>query len=299
MAEPETDDLALSVFQSVRALSSDAFEDIMHRHYGSDAIPKETPRTTLTEGCKNLSAYLRVTHQLGKREEAVTEIREAHREMMRRGKTGLDEIEGEAEPRDSSQADNAEIEAAEALMELECAGRYVDALECNTTRSCYLEIGIHPPYHCRHEGWSDEDNGADGTDDEQWPEGRVMLEAGESDPMRGEATSGPATLVGLLPISESVEDGTSLPLSESRLRTPSTSTATAPNPNLSFTETRWEVLTRPAAAAYPGELRPLGSPCTSPAESLLGSQAIRFLIRLRRSPGARSSHSALRSHKNF
>ncbi|KAK2821891.1 hypothetical protein Q5P01_021956 [Channa striata] len=124
------------MFRSVRALSSDVFEDIMRRHYGSDAIPKETPRTRLTEGYKILSAYLRITHRLGKREEAVTEIREAHREMMRRGKTGFDEIEGEAESRDSSQADNAEIEAAEALMELGCAGRYVDTVECNTTRSC-------------------------------------------------------------------------------------------------------------------------------------------------------------------
>ncbi|KAK2811913.1 hypothetical protein Q5P01_000135 [Channa striata] len=204
MAEPETDDLALSVFRSVRALSSDVFEDIMRRHYGSDAIPKETPRTTLTEGYKNLSAYLRITHRLGKREEAVTEIREAHREMMCRGKTGFDEIEGEAESRDSSQADNAEIEAAKALMELGCAGRYVDTVECNTTRSCYLEIGIHPPYHCRHEGWSDEDEGQTGPAASGGPRARGAR-SGESDPMRGEQCRA-RNAAGLLPIAEGVED---------------------------------------------------------------------------------------------
>ncbi|KAK2847542.1 hypothetical protein Q5P01_010541 [Channa striata] len=79
----------------------------------------------------------------------------------------FDEIDTEL--RDSSRADNAEIEAAEALIELKCASLYMDAVECNTPRSCYLEIGIHPPYHCWHEGWSDEDDGANGEDDKRWP----------------------------------------------------------------------------------------------------------------------------------
>ncbi|KAK2847536.1 hypothetical protein Q5P01_010535 [Channa striata] len=97
----------------------------------------------------------------------------------------FDEIDTEL--RDSSRADNAEIEAAEALIELKCASLYMDAVECNTPRSCYLEIGIHPPYHCWHEGWSDEDDGANGEDDKRWPEGREEGETG-SDPMQGEAT---------------------------------------------------------------------------------------------------------------
>ncbi|KAK2811912.1 hypothetical protein Q5P01_000134 [Channa striata] len=112
-----------------------------------------------------------------KREHALVEERDATSHRVVQLQPAKTEIEGEAESRDSSQADNAEIEAAKALMELGCAGRYVDTVECNTTRSCYLEIGIHPRTTA---GTRAGRTGrrADGTGGERWPEGRVALEAG-------------------------------------------------------------------------------------------------------------------------
>lgn len=152
----------LSVFRHVRALPTSTFQDIMRRHYGSEAFICATSGPAVqTETCNNLSVYLRISYMLGKREGAVADISEAHTAMTVRGNESGPHLESEKlpVPQDrASQTPSPETEAVETSIEHEDELRHLDAVACNTTRSWYLEIGSAPSEDHWTGEWADGDD---------------------------------------------------------------------------------------------------------------------------------------------
>lgn len=145
----------VELFKGIRAISSKKLKDVICTHYGVKAFDNGWQRVQggrqRSVGCNdNLDVYLNITHSLGKKPEAVEEIMRLYKDLNRlESDTGdsaktLKQTQLLSESTGHSVFDNATIKAAENVMgieDFEAMTEYMEAFKCNTTRSCYLELG--------------------------------------------------------------------------------------------------------------------------------------------------------------
>lgn len=215
MAEVETTSASayqedVELFRAVRAIPFARLKGIICTHYGPrhfDAVwrrVRDSGRYTDLHGNKNLCLYLGITSSLGRKDGAVGEIL-----TVCKNTTGMESVNKDgdetpapqetlAEPgRDLSPLGSATIEVTESDAEPEDAqgmSGYLEAFECNTTRSCCLEIGAIGCYDSEEDD-SDEDRleqrrqrGSSGCSSEERPDdqGSAMGAQVQFDATRGD-----------------------------------------------------------------------------------------------------------------
>ena len=171
MAETTTDlvfsDAAL--FRAVHTIPFTQFRDIICTHYGTQQVQAElrkipSVRRHKASGNANLDLYIRITHRLGKRDSLVGDVMRVYRDFTDSkhvSKGTLDpvisqdtqplvetvpaqDIQSPVKIEDPSVSDGGMTKAAESVMVLEDAedsSEYLEAFKCNTTLSCYFDIG--------------------------------------------------------------------------------------------------------------------------------------------------------------
>lgn len=161
----------VAVFRAVHCIPFARLKYIMCTHYGANNFDTEWQRVRgdgrlSVSGNKNLYLYLSITNRLDRKEGAIRDIMAVYRDITTTESECKDRVETLAEDRtpplvervDPCTFDNTMIEAAESVMGLEepeYMTEYLDTFKCNTTRSCFLELGEMTSYGC--EDYSDEE----------------------------------------------------------------------------------------------------------------------------------------------
>lgn len=165
-------DQEVEVLRAVRALPSAELKNIIRAHYGHKRVHAQWQRVLHSQRdvarCNNnLRLYLGLTNDLGRMEGAAGDIVAAYNAMGSVSEDERDETsvswktrgeqqqrrEQQQEPVAEPERDNSETGTDEGVRE---SDTYLEAFECNTTRSCCLEIGAVGCYDSEDD--SDEDD---------------------------------------------------------------------------------------------------------------------------------------------
>lgn len=147
----------VELFRAVSAIPFARLKDVLCAQYGATRFDAEWQMVQDTRRCSvvrnnNLSLYLGITNRLGRKRRAVGEIMRAYRDIAKTDypDKGPGEIstaqraEPLVDPENPTALDNSPVESAETTVYLEDTedmSEYMEAVRCNTTRSCCLELG--------------------------------------------------------------------------------------------------------------------------------------------------------------
>lgn len=190
----------IALFRAVHTIPFARLKDIICTHYGGKHFDAEWRRVQGARqgsagGNNNLYLCLNITNRLGRKDRAIGEIMRVYRDITRLESASKSRVKTLVsqqtrpliEPADPIVFDNAMIEAAESVVELENAedmSEYLEAFKCNTTCSCCLEIGDVEWYGS--EDYFDEDCEYEGSDCYSDQDDQCSMSA----PIQGDVTQG-------------------------------------------------------------------------------------------------------------